>query len=219
VDERVMGERQQGMGVITISRELGSRGTDVAHMVAEKLGYECLDRELIADIAREAGVEEARISGKEESVSARPRIVGPEMTAFFRRQRYVSPQPEEVLGDQVYLELVRKVIYDRAEIGNVVVLGRGGQMILRNWPGALHVYLTAPEEARVARVAEEQGVGRQLAERLVRESDRQRRDYIRHFYSNADWRNPRYYHLIVDTVRIPPEAAADIIIRAAQASG
>ena len=204
------------MGVIAISRELGSEGTGIAHMVAERLGYECLDRELIADIAREGGVEEADVSDKEESISARPRIVGPEMAAFFRRQRYASPRPREALEDQAYIELVRKVIYDRAEAGNMVVLGRGGQMVLRNWPGALHVYITAPLEVRVARVAQEREIGRQLAERMVRESDRRRRDYIRHFYDNADWRNPRYYHLIVDTGRIPPEVAAEIIILAAR---
>ena len=204
------------MSVITISRVSGSRGTDIAHLVAEGLGFECLDRELIATIAREAGVDEAQVSGKEDSISGRPRIVGPEMTAFFRRQRYTSPQPREALGDQAYIELVRKVVYDRAETGNVVVLGRGGQMVLRNWPGALHVYITAPLEVRVARVVQERGTGRQLAERLVRESDRRRRDYIRHFYDNADWRNPRYYHLIVDTERIPPEVAAELIILAAR---
>jgi cytidylate kinase len=205
------------MSVITVSRELGSKGTDIAHMVAQTLGYECLDRELIADIAREAGVEEAHVSGKEDSISGRPRIVGPEMAAFFRRQRYASPRPQEALEDQAYIEFVRKVIYDRAEAGQAVVLGRGGQMILRNWPEALHVYITAPLEVRVVRIAQERGTGRQLAERLVRDSDRRRRDYIRHFYNNADWRNPRYYHLIVDTGRIPPEAAAEIIIRAVRA--
>jgi len=204
------------MGVITISRELGSRGTEIAHMVAEKLGYECLDRELIAAIAKEAGVEEVQVSDKEDKVSARPRIVGPEMTAFFRRQQYASRRPREALGDQAYLELVRKVIRERAERGDVVVLGRGGQMVLRDWPGALHVHITAPLEVRAARVAEERGISRQLAERLVRESDRRKRDYIRHFYNNADWRNPRYYHLIIDTGRISPEVAAEIIVRAAR---
>jgi cytidylate kinase len=203
------------MGVITVSREMGSRGTEVAHIVADELGYECLDRQLIADIAREAGVEEAHVSGKEDDIAGRPRIVGPEMAAFFRRQRYTSSQPREALGDQAYLELVRKVIHDRAEAGSVVVLGRGGQMVLRSWRGALHVYITASLEARVARIAEDRGTGRQLAERLVHESDRRRRDYIRHFYNNADVRNPRYYHLIVDTERIPPEAAAGIIVMAA----
>jgi cytidylate kinase len=203
------------MSVITVSREMGSRGTEIAHLVANKLSYECLDRELIADIAREAGVEEAYVSGKEDGISGRPRIVGPEMAAFFRRQRYSSTQPQEALGDQAYLELVRKVICDRAEAGRVVVLGRGGQMVLRGWRGALHVYITASPEARVAHVANDRGTGHQLAERLVRESDRRRRDYIRHFYNNADWRNPRYYHLVLDTERIPPEASADIIVMAA----
>jgi len=204
------------VAVITISRELGSRGTDIAHTVAERLGYECLDRELITAMAREAGVEEADISSKEESISARPRIVGPEMAAFFRRQRYASPRPREALEDQAYIELVRKVIYDRAEAGNMVVLGRGGQMVLRNWPGALHVYITAPLEVRVGRIAQERDIGRQLAERLVRESDRRKRDYIRHFYNKADWKNSRYYHLIVDTGRIPPEVAMEIVVRAAR---
>lgn len=205
------------MSVITISRELGSGGTDIANVVAEGLGYECLDRGLIAAIAKEAGVEEAQVSGKEENVSSRPRIVGPEMAAFFRRQRYTSPRPQDVLGDQAYIELVRKMIYERAETGGVVVLGRGGQMVLRNWPGALHVHVTAPQDVRVERIAQQQGVGPQLAERLVRESDRRRSDYIRHYYNNADWRSPRYYHLIVDTDRIPLQAAAEIIIRASQA--
>lgn len=205
------------MSVITVSRELGSRGTDIAHMVAEELGYQCLDRELIAEIAREAGVEEEHVSGKEDNISGRPRIVGPEMAAFFRRQRYASPRPREALEDQAYIELVRKVIYDRAEAGNVVVLGRGGQMVLRNWRDALHVYITAPSEVRVARVAKDQGTGTQLAERLIRDSDRRRKDYIRHFYNNADWRNPRYYHLIVDTGRIPPQTAVNIICQAVRA--
>jgi cytidylate kinase len=205
------------MSVITVSRELGSRGTDIAHKVAEDLGHECLDRELIAEIARQAGVGEEHVSGKEDNISGRPRIVGPEMAAFFRRQRYTSPRPREALEDQAYIELVRKLIYDRAETGNVVVLGRGGQMVLRNWRGALHVYITAPLEVRVARVAKDRGTGHQLAERLIRDSDRRRKDYIRHFYNNADWRNPRYYHLIVDTGRIPPETAAGIIGQAAQA--
>ena len=89
-------------------------------------------------------------------------------------------------------------------------------MVLRDWPGALHVHITAPLEVRTARVAEERGISRQLAERLVRESDRRKRDYIRHFYNNADWRNPRYYHLIIDTGRISPEVAAEIIVRAAR---
>ncbi|MEA3345838.1 MAG: cytidylate kinase-like family protein [Chloroflexota bacterium] len=204
------------MGVITVSRELGSKGTEIAHMVAERMGYECVDRELIADIAREAGVEEAHVSGKEESISARPRIVGPEMAAFFRRQRYASRQPREALEDQAYVELVRKVICDRAEGGNVVVLGRGGQMVLQDWSGALHVHIAAPLKVRVERIAEEREISLQLAERLVRQSDRRKRSYIRHFYDNADWRNPRYYHLILDTDRIPPEVAAEIIIRAAQ---
>lgn len=206
------------MGVITVSRELGSEGTDIAHMVAERLGYECLDRELIAAIAREAGVEEGHISNKEEAISARPRIVGPEMAALFRRQRYASPRPREALGDQAYIELVRKMIYDRAEAGDVVVLGRGGQMVLRNWPRGLHVHVTAPSEVRVARVAQKREIGHQLAERVVCESDRQRRDYIRHFYSNAGWRNPTYYHLIVDTSRIPPQVATEIIILALKAA-
>lgn len=202
------------MGVITISRELGSRGTEIAHIVAEKLGYECLDRELIAAIAKEAGVKEAHVSDKEEGISARLRIVGPEMTAFFRRQQYASHRPREALGDQVYLELVHKIIREHAKRGDVVVLGRGGQMVLRDWPGALHVHITAPLDVRAARMAEERKISRQLAERLVRESDRRKRDYIRHFYNNADWRNPRYYHLIIDTGRIPLEVAAEIIIRA-----
>jgi cytidylate kinase len=102
-----------------------------------------------------------------------------------------------------------------AQEGNVVIVGRGGQMILRDWPGVLHVHLYASVEVRVQRLVERLGISEAEAQRRIERSDEQKRQYIRLVHQNASWKNLKYYHLAVDTSRISPQIAAELITLAA----
>lgn len=202
------------MAVITISRELGSEGDRIANLVCERLGYLRVDKHVLLGIAAEAGVDVEAVREFEESFTKRARLVSGEMTALYRKQQSAFERSTTVDG-QTYAEVLRRTVEDFARQGNVVLVGRGGQMLLRNWPNALHVRIFAPLEVRAQRVAEREGRPLAAARRAVQQSDEQKRQYIRAMHNNADWRNPKYYHLMIDTSRINPEAAAEIIALAA----
>jgi len=115
-----------------------------------------------------------------------------------------------------YLDLVTSVILEYAAQGNAMIVGRGGQMILRGRPGVLHVQVVARFETRVYNVIQREGVKWREAAHRVRLADEQRAGYMRRFY-NVDWLDPGLYDLVISTDQIPSNVAAELIIRAAQA--
>ena len=113
-----------------------------------------------------------------------------------------------------YRRETEKLIREHAGQG-AVILGRAGAVILQDEPGALHVRLDAPPERRVAQAMEHEGLTLQDAERLRKSGDRAREAYVRHFYG-CDARDPAYYHLVIDSTRLPAEKVVDAIAAAAQ---
>jgi cytidylate kinase len=97
-----------------------------------------------------------------------------------------------------------------------MIVGRGGQMILRRHPGVLHVQTIARFENRVFNIIQREGVKWREAGHRVRTADEQRSGYMRRFY-NVNWLDASLYDLVINTDQIPPETAAKIIIQAAQA--
>src|SRR5512142_1680433 len=107
------------MGVITISRQLGSLGRDVAVIAAQRLGYSLAWRDIINAAARRAGAPEAALSMIDELG-----LLGDCATPKMRRE---------------YRRAVGQVMTELAAAGNAVIVGRAGQVILRDHPGVLHV--------------------------------------------------------------------------------
>jgi cytidylate kinase len=95
----------------------------------------------------------------------------------------------------------------------VVIVGRGGQAVLRNDPGVLHVRIEAPLETRIHRVQLREGLTFELAREVVAERDRAAADYLKRFY-NVDWSDSLLYHLIINTGRWGIESASRLIVNA-----
>jgi len=202
------------MAVITISRELGSGGDEVADFLCQKLGYCRMDKDMLSQIAAEAGVDVEAVLAKERDVTRRPKLVSSDMTSLYRKDPSAFGK-QDAIDDQTYARVVRETMEKYAQEGNVVIVGRGGQMILRDWPGVLHVHLYASVEVRVQRLVERLGISEAEAQRRIERSDEQKRQYIRLVHQNASWKNLKYYHLAVDTSRISPQIAAELITLAA----
>jgi cytidylate kinase len=203
------------MAVITISRELGSEGDRIADLVCQQLGYRRVDKELLLHIAEEAGVDVEAVLAKERSITRKPRFVSTDMASLYAKDPSAF-EKQAAIDDQTYARVVREAMEDFARNGNVVIVGRGGQIILQDWPTALHVRLYAPQEVRVRRIMERMHVSEAEATRLVTGSDEEKRQYIRHLRPHADWSNLKYYHLAINTAHISPEVAAQIIVLAAK---
>jgi cytidylate kinase len=112
--------------------------------------------------------------------------------------------------------MVGLVIRGLAHEGNVLILGRGGQVLLKNHPGALHVQTVAPRSQRAQAITTRYGLDVRDAYNRLRASDRARSDYLRR-YHDADWLDSALYHLVLNTGRVPVPTAVELIIAAQRA--
>ena len=202
------------MTVITISRELGSEGDKIADLLCQELGYCRVDKDMLSQIAREAGVDVEAVLAKEKAVLSKPRLISSDLTALYTKDPNAF-EKKSALDDRTYARIVRGTMEEFARQGNGVIVGRGGQMVLRDWRGALHVRLYAPLEVRIQRIMQRFNIPEAQARRRITRSDEQRRQYIRTMHNNASWKDLRYYHLAINTGDISPEVTAQIILLAA----
>jgi cytidylate kinase len=184
------------MAIVTISSELGARGAEIGQGVAESLRYGYADREVITEAARRFGLEEARLELLEEN-----------KPSFFDR---VDAER------QLYIAGTKAALLEFARRDNVVLMGRGGQWLLRQIPHALHVRLTASFEVRLARLAQSlEGTGRVPSSRslvgVVERDDAGRLGRLRYLYG-VDIRDPALYDIVVNTTLVPAAAAVDLIV-------
>ena len=131
----------------------------------------------------------------------KPRFVSTDMTSLYRKQPGAF-QKDLALSEEAYTTVLHDLIEKSAEEGNAVIVGRGSQMILRDWPDVLHVQLYASLEVRTERIVKRLGIPESEARRKIQASDEHRRRYIRHMHDNANWKRVDYYHLAIDTGRI-----------------
>lgn len=183
------------MASITISRQLGSLGDEIAQIVARRLGWQVIDRELINQAAFESCSPEMALTSVDELG-----LLG------------ITPSKKEC---QPYLQAVERILQQRADEGSLIILGRAGQIILRGRPDVLHIRIHAPRSIRVARVAVQQNISSDSALAQIKASDRHRRWYLKRYYS-ASVDKPRYYDLEINTARLAPESAAALICSAAE---
>lgn len=210
------------MAVITISRQYGSEGDEIATNVCQILGYQSFDKQLMEKVAVEAGLTEGEIVDfSEDQHKVRgflERLLGPRPIVTQTRSwsedragvRVAQVKPVDVVES---IALVQGVIRAAYKHGNVVIVGRGGQAVLRNEPGVLHVRIEAPLETRIQRVQLREGLTYELARGVVAERDRAAADYLKRFY-NVDWSAALLYHLIINTGRWGIEAASRLIVNA-----
>jgi cytidylate kinase len=178
------------MTVVTISRQLGSLGRDVATQVAERLGYRFVWRDMINEAARRASAPEVALAVIDEL-----NLLG------------LSPTPT---ARKAYCEAVEQVMQELARAGNVVILGRAGQVVLHGHPGTLHFRIIAPVGVRIQRVADTQKISIPAAQAQVEASDAGRREFLELYYQ-ARWDDVELYDLVLNTARLSVEQSADVI--------
>ena len=176
---------------ITVSRKMGTHGSDIAKRVAGELGYRFYDTEAINQMAQELGVLDSirQVDGKT------PPLL----------QRIFSDRPA------IYLERLYSVIYELAKKGDAVFLGRGSHLLLRDFPCALHVWVTASPETRI-RTLLDQGFTRDAAARAIKRSDDERSAILR-FAFGVDWEDPTRYDLVLNMDKLHVDLAVRTVVQ------
>ena len=172
------------MNVITVSREYGAGGGEVAQRLAATLGWELLDRELLHQAAAVEHLPDTDLERLDEQ-------------ALSLADRFRLRPPH-----QKYIHGLTEAARRAAARGNVVLVGRGTRQLLGDAPGAFHLRLVAPREWRVRRMAEREGWSPEQAQARCLEVDRTRDRFTRYFFG-ADAARPDEYDLVVNTGRVP----------------
>jgi cytidylate kinase len=212
------------MAVITISRQYGSGGREIAARICDLLGYRYLDKQLIVEAALEAGLSQHEIlEFHEESPTGRnflERLLlpGPPVAAEIALQKPPKDGPAaltlELLDSDKCLHLVRSVIHAEYRDGNAVIVGRGGQAVLQNLPGTLHVRVQAAMPTRILRIQEMEGVGMEQAYHSALEHDKVTARYLDRVFG-VRWDDPMLYHMQLNSSKVGIEQAARIVTQAA----
>jgi cytidylate kinase len=228
------------MPVITVSGAIGSGAREIAELAARQSGLDYVDREILARAAQSLGVSVTAVEQRDErpatlgerlasmlrtflersAVAGGDPALGPEGLGIVLSRRYgdimgESPSEPPDVDERRYIDTITGVIEALAQSGNVVLLGRGSPIILRDRSDSLHVLTTAPQDLRVRRVALRDEMPLEGATRRVHDSDRGRVAFHRKFFK-VDADDPSLFDLVIHTGRLPYEVAADLVVKAAR---
>jgi cytidylate kinase len=194
--------------VVTVEREYGSGGADIARQLADRLGWNLWDQRLTDEIARLAECDRAEVARREERM---PPFHYRLLKSFLRGsfEGSLNVPRLKLLDADVIVRLTKGIVNRAAEEGSAVIVGRGAAFFLANRPDAFHVFLYAPYEDKVRRLIRN-GVAPDEAASLIETVDDERADFIRKYF-DKEWPCRRLYHLMINS-RVGDEAVVRTIL-------
>ncbi len=229
------------MPVVTITGRVGSPARALGLEVAQRLGADYVDNQILAEASRRSGASLETVAQKDERAlrgrerlarffqnfleksaaagSAGDPFLGPTgVEVLLSRSMAEAARPSETqaqeLDDKRYLELISEVVQDLASGGNVVLIGRGSHVVLKDLPNALHLFVVSSEEARVAYLRKREGMSEDQASKHIRDTDPQRVAYYKKVFGVRS-EDPTLFHLFLNLDRLGVEHAARIAADAA----
>jgi cytidylate kinase len=182
--------------IVTLEREFGSGGGGIACELARRLGWKLWDQQLTCEIAKRAQVTESAVASCDERVDSRLYRLA---KAFWRGsyERSIPLADALTFDTDRMMAMVEEIMRMIAAEGNAVIVGRGGPFFLRDREDTFRVFTYAPHDEKIRRLLA-MGKGREEAEDLVENVDKERMAYIKHYF-NADWPVRCLYHLMINT--------------------
>jgi len=201
---------------VCISSEDGTGALGAAMLAAKSLGLRVIDEDIVTRAAVEAGVDRDVVADVEQRKSKVVRLLE-NMAPVGMGTGYMVPEaagsgqpPSDALKG-----LIKSVIEETAAAGDVMIVSHAASLALAGREGVLRVLLTASPETRSSRLAASLDLDEDEAARAIKRSDAGRADYIKRFYGIGT-EQPSHYDLVINTDRLSPENAAELIVTAAE---
>lgn len=194
--------------IITIEREYGCGGGEIAQRLATRLGWKLWDQLLTEEIARLANCPKAVVEDREERTDP----LYYRLFKSFLRGSYegsINAHKLKVVDSETILRITERVVQHAAETGDSVIVGRGSQQFLKSRKDAFRVFLYAPRNAKIERLMARGKTG-QEAEQLVDTVDRERADFIQKYF-HVEWPDRAIYHTMMNTA-IGDESIVQMIL-------
>lgn len=192
--------------VITIARSYGSGGRRMGKLLAQELGFEFYDREILRIASDESGINEELFTKADENARL----------SIFRiaRQLYngevIPPDSDDFISNENLFRYQAKIIRELATTRSCVIVGRCANYILRGRDNVINIYVTAPVSDCVRRVMETDGLDLEEAEKKIRKIDKRRADYYKYF-TGRNWQDAGLYDLCLNTGHMPDQKCVNLV--------
>ena len=178
------------MSIITISRGSYSRGVEIAEMVAEKLGYQCLARDVLIEASKEFNIPEVKLIQALE-----------DPPSFF--ERFTNEKKK-------YIAYIQTALINNLRADNIVYHGLAGHFFVKDIPHVLKVRIIADLEYRIKFVMERDKISRDKAIDFLKKIDSSRREWGQYLYG-LNLEDPTHYDIVINTENLSLEVVVDII--------
>jgi len=202
--------------LVTIAAHYGAGGSVVGPRVAQRLGVPFLDRAIPDAVAARTGLPEEAIAHVDDEPSSGLHRLTASLSRLSTISGATGGSVERLdLQERRLRAYIEDALADARSTGGVA-LGRGGMVVLRSVPWALHVHLGGPREFRIQQGMRINGVDRSSAEQRLESEDRARMEYVRQVYG-VDGADPSLYHLVLDSTALDLDTCVELIVTASQA--
>ncbi len=194
--------------IITIEREYGCGGPEIAQKIADRLGWKLWDQLLTSEIARLSNCDQAEVKCREERVDPLYyRLFKSVLLGSFEGSLNVHRL--KLLDADSILRITERVVQTAAASGNCVIVGRGSQHFLRNRDDALRVFLYAPREEKIRRLTAGD-MSETAIEEQVDTVDNERAEFIEKYF-HLEWPSRAIYHAMLNTA-VGDEIVIDAVL-------
>lgn len=178
------------MSIITVSRQYGSLGKEIAERLAEELGYKFLDKKSLEAQYGKFGIPDVSFEKYDEK--------SPGFFEYFKS------------GKDRYVRYLKTTIFENSKSGNCVICGRGGQMILRGLPGVLHIRIVSSIESRIEHVSKALKCDKKNAEKIIHHNDKDRSGFHKFFFEH-NWKDSLLYDIVINTDNLSIDSTVETI--------
>ncbi len=192
--------------VITIARQYGSGGKTIGKMLAEDLGVDCYDREILNMASDESGLNLKLFGNQDETRTP----------LFFRiakniyKGELITPDSDDFASSDNLFNYQAKVLKELAEKQSYVAIGRCADFILKDNPNVVKVFIHAPFDYCVARGMERQSMTLMEMEKYVEKTNRRKGEYYK-YHTGQVWSDARNYDLSLDSSKLGFEGCVEAI--------
>ena len=197
------------MSVITISRQFGAGGLTLGRKIADALDYTLVDEQIIKQISEKAKVSKDWVRSIEKEAGGKMHQFIDRLIPRGLMDRILDDQ-RGYIDEEIYTDLLEKIIRQIAEKDNCIILGRGGQYVLKDRPDTFHILLIADLKDRIQFMQSHYKLELGQATQVVQNEDKRRLNLYRKF-KRSDYDHPEHYHLTLNTSRLDLESSIAIV--------
>ncbi len=195
--------------VITIARSYGSGGKTLGKLLADKMGINCYDREIIRMASDTSGINEELFGRVDEKLKKSP-LFGIMRSNPYKGDGVIPPESSNFVSDDNLFNYQAQVIKELAEKESCVIIGRCADYVLKDNPNVIRLYLYAPLEDCVKRVMAQNSITEKETIKKIETIDKYRSDYYK-YYTGKEWNDARNYDFCLNTTSMSYEKLIQVV--------